>query len=157
MRRRFTPHVLAGLASAAVLAPIYLIALSALSAKSEVSAWPKAIWPRALSLETLSFFFGVRAVWTALGQSLIVAALTVAFATLLGAPAGYALARFRFAGKDTFRWRAADVNGDGRDDLIYVHSSNADNTIYTLLRKPDGTYIQNQQIVQGGLRRRAYI
>ena len=103
MRRRFTPHVLAGLASAAVLAPIYLIALSALSAKSEVSAWPKAIWPRALSLETLSFFFGVRAVWTALGQSLIVAALTVAFATLLGAPAGYALARFRFAGKDTFR------------------------------------------------------
>jgi len=103
VRRRLTPHVLAGLASAAVLVPIYLIALSALSARGEVSAWPKALLPRALSLETLTFFFGVRGVWLALGQSLVVAALTVVFAILLGAPAGYALARFRFAGKDAVR------------------------------------------------------
>src|SRR5262249_59661994 len=59
VRRRLTPHVLAGLASAAVLVPIYLIALSALSARGEVSAWPKALLPRALSLETLTFFSAV--------------------------------------------------------------------------------------------------
>ena len=44
---------------------------------------------------TLRFFFGVAGVWRAILNSVLVALMTMAMAILLGAPAGYALARFR--------------------------------------------------------------
>lgn len=86
-----------------VLVPVYLITLLAFSERQEVFAWPKSFWPQALSLETLRFFFGVEGVWRAIRNSVVVAALTVFLSVLLGAPAGYALARYRFAGQDAYR------------------------------------------------------
>jgi multiple sugar transport system permease protein len=103
MRTRWLWIALALLISLWVLLPIYIIALSAFSDEAEISAWPKAFVPAPFSLETISFFFGVEGVWRATLNSVIVAAITMVLSLALGAPAGYALARFRFAGKDAYR------------------------------------------------------
>jgi multiple sugar transport system permease protein len=94
---------LAVLASAWILLPIYIVALNALSVADLINQWPKGFLPTQLSFETISFFFGVEGVWQALLNSVIVAMITMTLAILLGAPAGYALARFRFVGKDAYR------------------------------------------------------
>ena len=86
-----------------VLLPIYLLTILSFTERQEVFAWPKTFWPQTISLETLRFFFGVQGVWKALGNSVLVASLTVVFALALGAPAGYALARYKFPGKDAYR------------------------------------------------------
>jgi multiple sugar transport system permease protein len=94
---------LAVLASVWVLVPIYLLAVNAFGGPETINAWPKSLWPEELSLETLSFFFGVEGVWRAILNSVLVAVMTMALAIALGAPAGYALARFAFPGKDAYR------------------------------------------------------
>ncbi|WP_337869514.1 carbohydrate ABC transporter permease [Meiothermus sp.] len=86
-----------------VLIPIFLIATLAFSDRASVFAWPKGLLPQQFSLETIAFFFGVEGVWKAIRNSLAVAAMTLVFSVLLGAPAGYALARYRFAGADAYR------------------------------------------------------
>jgi multiple sugar transport system permease protein len=85
------------------LVPIYLIGLSALGEKSAATAWPKRLWPSAISLETLRFFTNYTGVWSALLNSVIVASLTMLFSMVLGVPAGYALARFQFKGQTAYR------------------------------------------------------
>jgi multiple sugar transport system permease protein len=95
--------VLAAVASVWVLAPIYLLAVNAVGGAETINAWPKTLLPATISLETLSFFFGVQGVWRAIFNSVLVALMTMAFSILLGAPAGYALARFAFPGKDAYR------------------------------------------------------
>jgi multiple sugar transport system permease protein len=103
MRHRALYLALALIFCAWVLVPIYLLTILSFTERQEVFAWPKSLWPENLSLETLRFFFGVQGVWRALRTSVVVALLTVVFALLLGAPAGYALARYRFPGKDAYR------------------------------------------------------
>ncbi len=85
------------------LVPIYLIGISALGPKAAATAWPKNLFPTAFSLETLGFFLSYTGVWKAVGNSIIVALLTMLFAVVLGAPAGYALARYDFRGQNLFR------------------------------------------------------
>ena len=85
------------------LVPVLIIAVSALSPRDAISAWPKALLPTHFSLDTLAFFFNIGGVWKATVNSVIVALMTMAFALLLGAPAGYALARFDFPGQDLYR------------------------------------------------------
>lgn len=85
-----------------VLIPIYLIAVNALSAPAEVTGWPKRFYP-SFDFGSIEFFIQFRGVASALMNSVIVAVLTMVFAIGLGAPAGYALARFRFRGKESFR------------------------------------------------------
>jgi multiple sugar transport system permease protein len=101
--RRGLYYAIALLLCAWVLFPIYLVAISAFSEEEAVFAWPKAFWPDPLSFETIGFFFQVQGVWRAVVNSVVVAALTMVLAIGLGAPAGYALARFPFRGKDGFR------------------------------------------------------
>lgn len=86
-----------------VLGPIYLLTVLAFTERQEVFAWPKTLWPSHLSFETLAFFFDVQGVWRSLRNSVVVALITVAMALALGVPAGYALARYRFPGKDAYR------------------------------------------------------
>ncbi|MGH6944879.1 MAG: carbohydrate ABC transporter permease [Geminicoccaceae bacterium] len=102
-RRRWIHYALALLICAWVLFPIYLIAISAFGTRDAVFAWPKAFFPDPISLDTLGFFFGVAGVWKAVLNSIVVAVMTMVLAIGLGAPAGYALARFPFRGKDAFR------------------------------------------------------
>src|SRR5262249_61394803 len=56
-----------------------------------------------LPAQPMQTFLQVEGVLRAFTNSLVAAALTVLFSIALGAPAGYALARFTFPGKDTYR------------------------------------------------------
>jgi len=52
---------------------------------------------------SLQFFAGFAGITKALGNSVVAATLTMLFSIVLGAPAGYALSRFEFRGKNFFR------------------------------------------------------
>lgn len=101
--RHWLVPVLAALACVWILVPIYLLGISAFGGDQVINAWPKSLIPTHISVETLAFFFGVRGVWQAIANSIMVAVSAMAMALLLGAPAGYALARFAFPGKDAYR------------------------------------------------------
>jgi multiple sugar transport system permease protein len=91
------------LVSAWVLVPIWVIASSAAGGQALIGAWPKPFWPGTGSLAPLAGFLAIDGVWSSLQTSLEVAVLCMAFSILLGAPAGYALARFSFRGATAFR------------------------------------------------------
>lgn len=86
-----------------VLVPIALVALGAFGGRPAVYQWPKTLWPSSLSLSQLSIFLQIEGVWNAAINSVLAASLTMFFALVLGAPAGYALARFSFRGSTLFR------------------------------------------------------
>jgi multiple sugar transport system permease protein len=86
-----------------VLLPVYLVALGAFGGREAVFRWPKSIWPAGVSFQAMLTFLQVEGVFKAFANSLIAAGLTVLFSVLLGAPAGYALARYSFAGKNPYR------------------------------------------------------
>jgi multiple sugar transport system permease protein len=96
-------YVLAGAFTAFFILPIYLIAVAAISTPADISAFPKALFPRHLSLETLTFFLTFPGVVPSMVNSVAVALLTLVLSTALGAPAGYGLARFAFRGRDAFK------------------------------------------------------
>ncbi|MBV9354053.1 MAG: carbohydrate ABC transporter permease, partial [Chloroflexi bacterium] len=82
--------------------PIYLIAVAALSTPGQISAFPKAFFPQPISLDTLQFFLNFRGVLPSVINSIAVAVLTLVLSTLIGTPAGYALARYVFRGHELF-------------------------------------------------------
>jgi len=86
-----------------VVVPFYLIGVAAFSPRDAVFEYPKTLVPTDLTAETMAFFVNSRGVIPSVINSLAVAAITITFALLLGAPAGYALARFRFPGRDGFQ------------------------------------------------------
>lgn len=86
-----------------VLVPIYLVALGALGGRTGVYQWPKSIMPTGISLEPFVLFLQTEGVFQSFLNSLGAAGITVFLSILLGAPAGYALARYEFRGKDSFR------------------------------------------------------
>lgn len=85
-----------------VLFPIYLLLVNSLSSPEAVLAFPKPLLP-GFDLSSLAFFLRFDGVLEALWNSTRVAALTMVLSILIGAPAGYALARFDFPGKEAFR------------------------------------------------------
>jgi multiple sugar transport system permease protein len=90
------------LLSAWVLLPIYLLMVNALSAPAEVTGFPKRAFP-SFDIGSMSFFLQFQGVLGALWNSVRVAAITMILSIGLGAPAGYALSRFDFPGKEAFR------------------------------------------------------
>jgi multiple sugar transport system permease protein len=86
-----------------VLIPFYLIAIAALTPQSNVSDYPKAFIPTSVSFGTLQLFMESSGIVPATLNSIVAAALTVVVGLALGAPAAYALARFRFRGREVFR------------------------------------------------------
>ena len=85
-----------------VLVPLYLLLINTLSSPEAVNAFPKSFVP-GFDLGSLEFFAGVQGMLTAMKNSVIVAAMTMVMSILIGAPAGYALSRFDFRGKEVFR------------------------------------------------------
>lgn len=85
-----------------VLVPLYLLLVNTLSSPEAVSSFPKSFVP-SFDLGSLRFFAGVDGMLTALKNSVVVAAMTMVMSILIGAPAGYALSRFDFRGKELFR------------------------------------------------------
>ena len=85
-----------------VLIPIYFLLINTLSTPDEVSAFPKDYLP-SFATGSLEFFWGFAGVGEAMWNSILVAVITMILSIGLGAPAGYALSRFDFKGKDAFR------------------------------------------------------
>lgn len=96
-------YVAAVLLSLWVLVPVYLITVTAFSPRDVVYAFPRPLIPTEVSADTMSFFVGSAGVLDSLVRSVIVAVLNLGLSTLLGAPAGYALARYVFRGKGGYR------------------------------------------------------
>lgn len=90
------------LATAWILLPLYFLLINAFSSPETVSQFPKAYWPEG-NTESLAFLLGFQGVISALINSLSVAAMTMVISIALGAPAGYAIARYDFRGKTAFR------------------------------------------------------
>jgi multiple sugar transport system permease protein len=86
-----------------ILVPVYFITVAAFSPRAAIFAYPKELVPSQVSAETLSFFAGSTGVMDALWRSVLVAGVTLALSLTLGAPAGYAIARYAFRGRDAFR------------------------------------------------------
>lgn len=82
-----------------VLVPFYLIFLSAFSRPNDVFIYPKPLLPTDLSTETMQTFLNSTGVTASVLNSVAVAAITIVLSLALGAPAGYALARFVFRGQ----------------------------------------------------------
>ncbi len=85
------------------LLPLYLITVATLSTRSAIYDWPKAFFPQPVSLDTLLVFLNATGVISSAGNSLIVGGVTLLGALAIGAPAGYALARFVFPGRDVYQ------------------------------------------------------
>jgi multiple sugar transport system permease protein len=85
-----------------VLVPIYLLLVNTLSSPAEVSGFPKRAIP-SFDFGSIQFFLSFAGVLKALWNSLLVAVLTMVLSIGIGAPAGYALSRFEFPGKEIFR------------------------------------------------------
>lgn len=90
------------LATAWILLPLYFLLINAFSSPETVSQFPKAYWPEG-NTESMAFLLGFQGVISALINSLAVAAMTMVISISLGAPAGYAIARYDFRGKTAFR------------------------------------------------------
>ncbi len=85
-----------------VLVPLYFLLINTLSSPEAVNSFPKSFIPE-FDLGSLTFFAGFAGMLTALKNSILVAGLTMVMSIAIGAPAGYALSRFDFRGKELFR------------------------------------------------------
>ena len=86
---------------AIMAAPIVLSALASIKTAADASAIPPHYLPRVLSLENYAKVVGFQAgLATYVGNSALVAAMTIAACLALAAPAGYGLARFAMRGKE---------------------------------------------------------
>src|SRR5690606_32429051 len=68
-----------------------------------LNEFPLAFWPTDLSWTTMGTFITSTGIMPALGNSLIVGVNTLIWSLLIGAPAGYALARYAFRGRDPYQ------------------------------------------------------
>jgi len=87
-----------------ILVPIFFIASMALTTPATVRAYPKGILPFIpFSLDTMNFFLSSEGIVPGIINSVIVAVITLLLSTLIAAPAGYAISRYIFRGRDVFR------------------------------------------------------
>jgi len=86
-----------------VVVPFYLIFLSAFSRPDDVFVYPKPLLPTNFSTATMEFFLQSTGVFASVLNSIAVAVITIVLSLALGAPAGYALARFTFRGRQGFQ------------------------------------------------------
>ena len=91
------------LVSLFMVGPIVLIAFAALSTPDELAEFPKSLIPSDLTVDTISGFVTSTGVLPAFGNSLLVGVYTVVLSLLIGAPAGYAIARHVFRGRDAYQ------------------------------------------------------
>jgi multiple sugar transport system permease protein len=83
--------------------PVYLITLSAFATRAELNRFPKALWPRGVSAGTMRAFLGSTGVLPSFINSVEVGLATLVISSLVGAPAGYAIARYAFRGRDAYQ------------------------------------------------------
>lgn len=87
-----------------ILVPIFLIASMAFTTPETVRSYPKNILPFIpFSLATMRFFLNSEGIIPGVINSIVVALITLLLSTLIAAPAGYAISRYLFPGRDLFR------------------------------------------------------
>jgi multiple sugar transport system permease protein len=87
-----------------ILLPIYFIGSMALTTPQVVRAYPKGVLPFIpFSFDTMRFFLNSEGILSGTINSVIVAVITLTLSTIIAAPAGYAMSRFIFRGRDVFR------------------------------------------------------
>jgi len=86
-----------------VLVPIYLIAVSAFTPRENAFDFPRSVIPSEVSVDTIVFFLNASGVLDSFWRSVIVAIITLGLSLLIGAPAGYAIARYGFRGRNAYR------------------------------------------------------
>ncbi|HWM01901.1 MAG TPA: carbohydrate ABC transporter permease [Actinophytocola sp.] len=101
--RRALVQVACVLVSLFMVGPIVLITLAALSSPDEIGEFPKSLIPSEFSVETLRGFVTSTGVLPAFGNSILTGLYTVVLSLLIGAPAGYAVARHAFRGRDSYQ------------------------------------------------------
>lgn len=100
---RALSYLVAAVLALWVLVPILLITVVTFIPREDVRAFPKRLVPEEFSAETFLFFVNSAGVRPALVNSVVVALMTVLLSMAIGAPAGYALARFVFRGATAYR------------------------------------------------------
>ncbi|GAB3272153.1 carbohydrate ABC transporter permease [Sinomonas notoginsengisoli] len=83
--------------------PIYLIALAAMSSRESLQKFPLSFIPDHISLETMQTFLASTGILGALINSVQVGIFTLIFSLLVGVPAGYAVARYAFPGREPYQ------------------------------------------------------
>lgn len=101
--RRASLYALAIAIAVWILVPIWLIATMAFSTPANVRAYPKDFFPNPISTQTLEFFINAEGILSSTFNSLIVAITTFVLSTIIATPAGYAISRFVFRGRDAVR------------------------------------------------------
>jgi len=87
-----------------VLIPIWFIASMALTTPEVVRSYPKGVLPFIpFSFETMRFFLSSQGIIPGTINSVIVAIITLVLSTIIAAPAGYAISRYFFRGRDFYR------------------------------------------------------
>jgi multiple sugar transport system permease protein len=101
--KRAGVHVMAILVAVWILLPIWLIGTMAFSTRADVRSYPKQVAPIPFSTDTMEFFLNSQGIKDATQNSIIVALATLVMSTAVAAPAGYAISRYLFSGRDAFR------------------------------------------------------
>lgn len=102
-RNRALMYVAAVTITLFMMVPLYLITLAAFSSRSSLDRFPLPLLPTHVSGTTMSFFLTAAGVRTALENSVIVGVGTLLLSLLVGVPAGYAVARYAFRGRDAYQ------------------------------------------------------
>jgi multiple sugar transport system permease protein len=95
-----------GLVVAAIfpIFPLYWMAMSSLKSPEELSRIPPRWWPSAPTFEAYRTVFEVIPFGRAFGNSLVIAGLGTISVLVTSVAAGYAFAKYRFAGRDALFW-----------------------------------------------------
>ena len=102
--RRAVTYGAAVIIAAWILVPIYFMFSMAFTTDETVLSYPKGVLPFIpFSTETMRFFLEADGVLEGLWNSVQVALITLVLSTLISIPAGYAIARYVFRGRELFR------------------------------------------------------
>lgn len=103
-RSRLVTYLIAILIALWILVPIYFIFSMAFTTPEAVRDYPKNVLPFIpFSFETMRFFLNSEGIVPGLINSVIVAVITLTLSTIIAAPAGYAISRYIFPGRNFFR------------------------------------------------------
>ena len=96
--------MLAGALCLWIIVPIFFIFSMAFTTQETVRSYPKGFLPFIpFSTETMTFFLNSDGIVPGLINSVIVAVITLLLSTIIAAPAGYAISRYIFPGRNFFR------------------------------------------------------
>uniref|UniRef100_UPI0013C32A2F carbohydrate ABC transporter permease n=1 Tax=Allorhizocola rhizosphaerae TaxID=1872709 RepID=UPI0013C32A2F len=83
--------------------PLYLVTLAAFSSRESLNRFPLSLLPTDVSTETLGRFLNSTGVVGGFLNSLMVGLGTVVVSLAVGVPAGYAVARYAFRGRQPYQ------------------------------------------------------